>query len=261
MPLFATTWPWIGLGAAAMLILLLSIGDGLQADRRISRWQDLPWLTWAGVAAYMVHQFEEHGVDLFGKPYAFRGALCAMLGFRDAVSCPVPLDFITAVNVGGVWGAGLLCALLAKRWPLIGLSFFAVPMVNIFAHVGPAVAQQRYNPGLFTALVLFLPLCLWTLFIAARRYGAGVRTLALVVASGVAVHVILMGSLLAYLRDFIGLIPLVAIQILNGFLPAAVLYLAVYRQRQPARPAAAAPRTPRPPRPRRPPKGESDGRE
>ncbi|OYW31622.1 MAG: HXXEE domain-containing protein, partial [Azorhizobium sp. 12-66-6] len=173
MPLFATTWPWIGLGAAAMLILLLSVGDGLQADRRISRWQDLPWLTWAGVAAYMVHQFEEHGVDLFGQPYAFRGALCAMLGFRDAVSCPVPLEFITAVNVGGVWGAGLLSALLAPRWPLIGLSFFAVPLVNVLAHVGPAVVQQRYNPGLFTALVLFLPLCLWTLFIAARRYGVG----------------------------------------------------------------------------------------
>ncbi|MEP9366751.1 HXXEE domain-containing protein [Xanthobacter sp. VNH20] len=252
MPLFATTWPWIGLGAAGALLILLAATDGLQADRRISRWFDLQWLTWLAVTAYLLHQFEEHGVSLLGAPYAFRGALCATLGYGDAISCPVPLAFITAVNVSAVWGAGFASALAARRFPLIALSFFAVPLVNVFAHIVPAIFERRYNPGLFSAVVLFLPLCLWTLLVAVRRYGAGAKAIALVVLAGVLVHAVLMGSLLAYLRDFIGLVPLVVIQVLNAAIPAALMVGGFYRRAAaPPPPVPAAARAPR--KPRRPP--------
>ncbi|MCP6151486.1 HXXEE domain-containing protein, partial [Klebsiella pneumoniae] len=79
-----------------------------------------------------------------------------------------------------VWGSALIAALLAPRKPLIGLSFFAIPLVNLFAHLSPAVTAQRYNPGLATALLLFLPLSLWALAVAVRRYKAGVRAVLLV---------------------------------------------------------------------------------
>ncbi|WP_029004476.1 HXXEE domain-containing protein [Azorhizobium doebereinerae] len=224
MPVFAIIWPWIGLGAAAALLIVLVSTDGLQADRGISRWHDLPWLVWLGLAAYLLHQFEEHGIDLLGQPYAFRTDMCRMLGYRDPIACPVPLSFITAVNVGSVWGAGLLSALAARRWPAIGLSFFAVPLVNAFVHVGVAMAEGRYNPGLLTAVLFFLPLSLWTLSVAVTRAGLPRRVLLFVLAGGIAVHVILMGSLQAYLRGFIGLWPLNIIQVLNAFVPAALMY-------------------------------------
>lgn len=253
MPLFATSWPWIGLGAAGALLILLAATDALQADRRIARWYDLQWLTWLAVTAYLLHQFEEHGVSLLGAPYAFRGTLCATLGYGDAISCPVPLAFITAVNVSAVWVAGFASALAARRFPLIALSFFAVPLVNAFAHMVPAVLERRYNPGLFSAVVLFLPLCLWALAVAVRRYGAGLKAIGVVILAGLLVHAVLMGSLLAYLRDFIGLAPLVAIQVLNAALPAALMVAAFHgRVAAPPPPAPAAPvRAPR--KTRRPP--------
>jgi hypothetical protein len=226
MPLFATTWPWIGLGAAAILLLLLVAGAGLQTDRSVSRWRDMTWLTWLGVAAYLLHQFEEHGVDLFGEPYAFRGELCANFGFRDPASCPIPFSFITAVNVGSVWGAGLISALLAPRRPLIGLAFFAIPLVNLFAHAGPAVMGRHYNPGLLTAVLIFLPLCLWALLVAARRYGAGIRAILATALAGVVVHAVLMGSLVAYLQHWFGEAALASIQILNACVPAGLMWLA-----------------------------------
>ncbi|MFG1423291.1 HXXEE domain-containing protein [Roseixanthobacter liquoris] len=257
MPLFATTWPWIGLGAAGALLILLVATDALQADRRIARWFDLQWLTWLAVTAYLLHQFEEHGVSLLGAPYAFRGTLCATLGYGDAISCPVPLAFITAVNVSAVWVAGFASALAARRFPLIALSFFAVPLVNAFAHIVPAVLERRYNPGLFSAVVVFLPLCLWTLAVAVRRHGAGVKAIGLVSLAGLLVHAVLMGSLLAYLRGFIGLWPLVAIQVLNAAVPATLMAVAFKGRtpqgRVPAPPPAPAAPARAPRKPRRPP--------
>ncbi|MGY3615449.1 HXXEE domain-containing protein [Bradyrhizobium sp. USDA 10063] len=235
MPLFAHTWPWIGLGAAAILLILLVAGDGLETDRSVSRWQDMTWLTWLGVAAYLLHQFEEHGIDLFGHPYAFLGEACASFGFRDTGSCPIPLSFITAVNVGSVWGAGLIAALLAPRRPLIGLSFFAIPLVNLFAHVGPAIIRHHYNPGLLTAVLIFAPLSLWTLLVAARRYGAGIRAVLAVPLAGIIAHAVLMGSLIAYLHFWFGDAVLAAIQILNALTPAGLMWLVTRKRAATAR--------------------------
>ncbi|MGU3493493.1 HXXEE domain-containing protein [Xanthobacteraceae bacterium A53D] len=223
MPVFAIIWPWIGLGAAGALLLVLFATDGLQANRAISRWRDLPWLVWLGLAAYLLHQFEEHGIDMQGQPYAFRGDLCAMLGFRDPIACPVPLSFVTVVNVGSVWGAGLVSVLLARKWPAIGLSFFAVPLVNAGVHLGAALVAGRYNPGLTTAVLLFVPLSLWAMAVAVRHAGVPRRALLLVVGGGVAVHVVLMGSLQAFLHGVIGVWLLDGVQVLNAFVPAALM--------------------------------------
>ena len=59
---FALVWPWIGIGAAGLLFVLLCT-NALRSDRSVTRWGDMVWLTWAGAFAYLVHQFEEHGVD------------------------------------------------------------------------------------------------------------------------------------------------------------------------------------------------------
>jgi len=219
---FTDVWPDMGLGAALLLALLLAT-DALRSDRTVSRWHDLVWLTWAGTLAYLVHQFEEHGVDALGAAYAFRGALCAAVGFADPQDCPVPFSFITAVNVSAVWLAGPASALLGRRWPLIALSFFAIPFVNLFAHLVPSLAHRAYNPGLLTAVVLFLPLSLWTFHVARTRYRLGRRAVIATVAAGIVLHGILMGSLMAYIAGRIDVVVLDAIQVINPAIAALIV--------------------------------------
>jgi hypothetical protein len=221
---FGHVWPWIGLGAGSLLFVLLTT-NALRSDRSISRWRDIGWLTWAAVCAYLLHQFEEHGIDAQGRVYAFRGVLCGEVGFSDAATCPVPVVFITAVNIAAVWIVGPLSALLAARWPVIGLSFFAIPTANLFAHVLPALTGQNYNPGLVTALALFLPLSLLAFAAALTRYHLGMRAVLATLFAGGVVHALLMGSLLSYVNGRFGLDTLLLIQIVNPLLSALLVVI------------------------------------
>jgi len=147
---FTYVWPYMGLGAALLLGLLLCT-DALRSDLEVSRGRDLVWLAWAGTLAYLIHQFEEHGIDLQGATYAFRGEMCRNMGQPDAQSCPIPFSFVNAVNITCVWVFGPVTALLGRRWPGFALAFFSIPFVNTLIHLIPVVTQGAYNAGLLTA--------------------------------------------------------------------------------------------------------------
>jgi hypothetical protein len=219
---FAYLWPWIGAALAAVLLALLFGTSLFRTPGAPSRWHDTAWLAVLSIPLYMVHQVEEHGIDLYGQTYAFRAALCAQLGYPDPFNCGIPVAFITAVNVGSVWGATVLAAVFGRRNPLIALSAYGIPLVNAVAHIAESIRGGYYNPGLLTGTVLFLPVSLWALH-AGRQSGIGRRGIAAIVASGVLVHVVLMGSLLAYLHGAFGAGLLVVIQILNALVPLAVV--------------------------------------
>lgn len=234
MPLdFDYVWPWVGIGAAGLLLVLLFATDGLRSDLSLSRWRDLVWLTWAATCAYLIHQFEEHGIDAEGAPYAFRGGLCATLGFPDPAACRIPPSLITAVNIPVVWLAGPLSALLGRRWPAIALSFFAVVFVNALAHVGASIVSGGYNPGVLTAVFLFLPLSLWTFSLALGMPNLGWRGVIATIVAGVAIHAVLLASIEAYLAGWIGLATLLTIQVFNPALPPLIVTLATARNPRP----------------------------
>lgn len=220
---FGHDWPWIGLGAGNVLFVLLWT-DALRSDRAVSRWRDIGWLTWAASCAYFLHQFEEHGINVQGGVYGFRTALCAQLGFADANTCPVPIAFITAVNVP-LWVAGPLAALLAPRWPVIGLSFFAILAVNIFGHVLPALTPPSYNPGLVTALALCLPLSLCAFAAAITRYHLGIRAVLATLFAGAVLQAILIGSLMSFVNGRLDLDTLVLLQIVDPLLAALLVVI------------------------------------
>lgn len=123
--------------------------------------QDWPvWLTavWMMLPLYMLHQYEEHDNDRF-RLFANR----QVAGGREALSPAA----VFVINIPGVWG--VILASFALAWnvrPGLGLIAIYLVLVNAFAHVVAAIALRRYNPGLVTALVLFLPvggLALWVL--------------------------------------------------------------------------------------------------
>jgi hypothetical protein len=66
-----------------------------------------------------------------------------------------------------VWVLNLLAFALAGHagigWGLIGV--YAM-LINVLVHVADALAKRAYNPGLITAIVLFLPIggtALWSI--------------------------------------------------------------------------------------------------
>ena len=218
---FTFVWPYMGLGAALLLALLLST-NALRSDLTVSRWRDIVWLAWAGTLAYLVHQFEEHGVDAEGATYAFRSEMCRNFGFPDVNTCPVPFSFVTAVNISLVWVFGPVTALLGRHRPELALAFFSVPFVNAFAHIGPAALQRAYNAGLLTGIVIFVPLSLWVFHVALSRYRLGWRAVIATIAAGIVYHAIMIGSALAFVAGRLDLLVLDAIQVIN---PALILLI------------------------------------
>jgi hypothetical protein len=218
---FTYVWPYIGMGAALLLALLLCT-DALRSDLTVSRWRDLVWLAWLGTLAYLIHQFEEHGVDALGATYAFRAEMCRNFGFPDVQACPIPFSFVTAVNISVVWVFGPATALLGRRRPELALAFFAVPIINAVPHIVPAAALGHYNAGLVTAIVIFVPLSLWVFHVALSRYRLGWRAVIATIVAGIVYHVIMIGSAAVFVAGRMDVLVLDVIQVIN---PALILLI------------------------------------
>jgi len=213
-------WPFFALAVGVAMLAVLLIARRPAGGP--SRWRDPAWLVCLVLPVYMIHQFEEHGVDLLGRRYQFIVEMCRVLGHPDLASCPADREFIFAVNVGAVWIAGLTAIVWRHRNPMVGACAYGIILVNGFLHVVPGgLVRWTYNPGLLTSAVLFLPLSAYALWALRRADLLDARRVLAVVASGVVLHVILIAGLLAYGRSLISHTTDLAIQIANGFVPLA----------------------------------------
>lgn len=222
---FDLNWPWLGLVAAVVLLALLAT-DRLRLDPTVSRWRDPSWLGWLAVPLYVVHEAEEYGVDATGTRHAFPDALCDQVGLAAYPQCSIPEPFFVFVNIPAFWVVAPLAALLGRRLPLVGLSYWGVIAVNGLVHLLPVVRGDGYAPGVLTSVLLFLPLAAWTAYAAFLRGPLPRIGLVPVLAGGVLVHVVLMSSLLLHRDDHLGDALLLALQVANAFLPVAVCALA-----------------------------------
>ena len=140
---------WVYGGMLAGLLLL-----GL-APVLTSGWSLAQVLTFAALPVYMLHQYEEHDDDRFRRfVNRFVAGGVEALTLRD----------VFVINIGGVWIVLAIVIALAQRvdegW---GVLAAYLVLVNAVAHIGPALAMRRANPGLVTAVLLFLPLGAWLL--------------------------------------------------------------------------------------------------
>ena len=144
-------WVYGGFLAALMLLLLTPV--------LASGWSLALLLIWLQLPVYMLHQYEEHDDDRFRR---FVNATIG--GGKEVLS---RLD-VFVINIGGVWGVDAAAFLLAARVDLgLGLIAVYLSLVNAFGHCAQALALRRYNPGLATAIGLFIPLGLVTLRVLA----------------------------------------------------------------------------------------------
>jgi len=136
------------------------------------------WLVFLQLPVYMLHQYEEHAHN------AFRDFVNRMLGGGKVVLGDTAIFWI---NIGGVWALDMaLIYLAAYVNSVFGLLAIYLTLVNGLLHIVMAVAQRRYNPGLWTSIVLFLPVGGYALYrvtqdtrpaLAAQLLGVGVALL------------------------------------------------------------------------------------
>lgn len=224
---FDLAFPWIGGVAAAVLLVLMFGTNRLRGDTISSRWRDPVWLSWMAVVAYLLHNVEEYGIDLLGTRHAFPDAACAQLKLPAYPNCPIPPAFYLAVNITLFWVAAPLAALLSRRHPLIGLSIYSVIFINALVHLMPVlVLGHPYNPGLFTTLLVFLPLSMWVIYTCFGKDRLSYKALAFLVVWGVVLHAILMVPLMMFVDGLMSSTTLVLLQIVNAGLLLVACWLA-----------------------------------
>jgi hypothetical protein len=104
---------------------------------------------------YMFHQYEEHGQGTFLEFYRrMMPRIAPMLTERK----------LLIVNLGIVWLL-FLVSIYAATYGLFWLALYPVylSLVNAFMHIGQWITWRSYNPGLWTALVIFIPGAVYTI--------------------------------------------------------------------------------------------------
>jgi hypothetical protein len=187
-------WPTFGLALAAVLLGWLFLAPRPAGSG--PRWTDPVWVLRLLWPMYLLHQFEEHGIDALGEHYAFLGSLCRNLGFPVLATCPADAAFVFSVNVVGCWSVFTLPFMVGRSRPLLAACAWGVPLINAVAHIAPAVITGRYNPGLVTAVVLFVPLGAWMVRTLTRSGAVPPRQVPRIFVTGVVLHVVLIGSIL-----------------------------------------------------------------
>jgi hypothetical protein len=212
---FDLHWPWVGLALSGALCVLLFSTNTFRSDLRVSRWRDPVWLAWLAPAAYMLHQFEEYGIDAQGTRFAFPDLLCTSVGLRPYPGCTLPESVFVAINIPAIWIAGLICAILALRYAFAGLGVYCIHFTNSISHLGVALTSGSYNPGALTAGLIQLPISLWVAYVCFFRGGMRRSGMLILVLAGTVFTVVLLASVNLFARGHLSATALLTIQSLN----------------------------------------------
>jgi|SRR5712691_1164639 len=172
MDWFARNWMYAGACAGLFLLALVPV--------LIGSWSLPLLLIYLQLPIYLLHQVEEHHADRFRQ------------FVNDHIAGGLPAlttEAVIVINVPGVWGVNLLALYLA-RFVDLGLGLIAVylTLVNAIAHVVSMIVLRGYNPGLVTALVLFLPVGSWALVAVSRAPGVTMTDQIIGLAVAVLIH-------------------------------------------------------------------------
>ncbi len=141
---------------------------------------------------YMLHQYEEHDANRFGR------FVNDMLGNgRTLLSSAA----IFVINVPGVWGINMISIWLAAEYGAgFGLIGVYLTLVNSVVHIISAIRLRSYNPGLVSGIVLFLPLGIWALVEVSSVSGVSWPHHVLGLLSAILVHVAIVAYVLGNRR-------------------------------------------------------------
>lgn len=177
---FRDQWMRAGLIAAIFLFAIIPLVLG--------RWDGLLLLVYLHLPVYMIHQAEEHIGDRF-RTFVNAG----IGGGRDVL----PQSAVVIINVPGVWGIGLAALyVMSAAGAGYGLILVYLTLINALVHIISASVQKAANPGLWSALFLFLPLSAGTVWAISRQMEAAPFYNALGLGTGLVIHIAIIAYVL-----------------------------------------------------------------
>ncbi|MEL7281363.1 MAG: HXXEE domain-containing protein [Pseudomonadota bacterium] len=187
-------WMKVGTFMAPFLILVafrVSATEKLINARSISL---------ALLVAYILHQFEEHWVDVYGRTFAFKpylnDFLSGLMGHAQVQELMSDAS-VFVINTSLVWLVGALAVWRGDKHIFAALCMAAIVVVNAMSHIGAGLMSGSYNPGLLTAVLIFLPLGIGSYVLLARRKTATVGLISASLVWGLAGHLIMIGGIVA----------------------------------------------------------------
>ena len=173
---FIQSWSRVGLPLSIILLLLspfLLKGIGV-----------ILFLVFLQLPVYMFHQYEEHA---HGR---FRDFINQMIGGGKPILSDTAIFWI---NILLVWVLDLCILYVAVYWnSSLGLIAAYLTLVNGLSHVIVAIVQRRYNPGLWTSIVLFLPFGGASIVILTMATQAAILYQVVGLVSAIVVHAIIL---------------------------------------------------------------------
>jgi hypothetical protein len=139
-------WFDIGLGLAL-------ITGGILVQLKLN---PLSLLLWVSLISLFLHQFEE-----YRYPGYFPGMMnTVMFSSKQPDRYPLNTNIAFIVNVFVGWLSYFLTAVFGERVLWLGIATILVSVGNFIVHtfLFNIKGKTLYNPGMFTAIVLFLPI-------------------------------------------------------------------------------------------------------
>lgn len=188
---------WMKLGTfMAPFLLFVAFNFARNHDLRT----DPRFLSLILLVAYIVHQFEEHWIDVFGRTYAFypylNDFLSGLTGSERTTEFMSPTS-IFVINTSLVWLVGALGIWRGSNHVFAALCMTAIVVVNAVSHVGAGFISGSYNPGLVTGILVFLPLGVAVYVWLLRANLASTGQILASILWGLVAHVVMIAGILA----------------------------------------------------------------
>jgi hypothetical protein len=183
---FFNNWMYAGFVAGLFLLAVTPIFAGALSLPLLLIYLQLP--------IYMIHQLEEHNHDRF-RLWANE----VIGGGLEALTPPA----VVFINVVGVWAVNLI-ALYLSHFVDVGLGLIAVylTLINAVVHILGAGVLRRYNPGLVTAVLLFLPVGIYALTVVSHAPGVTATDHVIALTTAIILHL----AIIAYVKRRLALL-------------------------------------------------------
>ncbi|HMV41167.1 MAG TPA: HXXEE domain-containing protein [Leptospiraceae bacterium] len=150
---------WMKIGTYVIPFLFIATTAFRQSSTK-NIFQDTKLISVLLLIVYLIHQYEEHWIDLFGNEYSFYYSVNQMLSDILSPSSPIsPLtrEAIFVINTSLVWLVGVNAIWMSETRIFPTFAMTAITLVNAITHVIAGIVKWSYNPGLVTSILLFIP--------------------------------------------------------------------------------------------------------